>query len=627
MNRRHNYIPLIAFLLFAYILRIYQIDDQALSGDEAFSVLNWGRVTLNHLLNTVAVIDPQPPVALLSFWGWTKLIGESEFSIRMLSLLASMVTLSAIYAITTTLLNRQAALIAIFLGSVSTHQIWNAQDARHYALWMALSSLSLLAMLRAAKRPDRVGRWTMYALTASLALYTYYLEALFLLVHNIYLLFASRRRETVIKWIGSQFLIALILAPWFLQPALTNSTYQPTGTQGNILHGLAHLLAGDTNPTWQPQHLLVFLSIFILCLGLYATYRLVDVKATVLLTSLSTVPITALTLLALLTHKGYYRVRYVSPTSTALIILIAIAVYYFSSTQRLRPLTRLITPLIFTVYIGLNATSYLAYRTDPAFAKAPRWRQLRETLTTQLSQVDNGIVVRNYPDPAFDYYMQDHVPNITIPTFENAANDVIAEQTADVLETYQHIWFLPQDGVWDPDQIALQTFEDQSLFLLDQWVGSTHILLYANPYPTTPAEPQILLDHNFDSIITLTGANMFSSQASLEPGSTFSVELFWNTVSNDTRNLTVFMQLIGPARPDGSQIWAQDDHPPQQGRISPQTWELDRTFADVHTLQLPEELPSAEYTIITGIYDPKTGERLTTLSGADNVEILTFSIK
>jgi uncharacterized membrane protein len=173
----------------------------------------WGRVSLDHLLNTIALIDPQPPAALLSFYGWVRLVGDSEFAARMLSALSSTLTAAAAYGITRHFLPPRAALLACLLTAVNPYQIWYAQDLRSYSLWMALSAITLFLLLQVLKHPSRPIHWAAYIITAAASIYTFYLELFLLAGHNLCPVVQPPRPEVSLHWAISQSIIVLILAP------------------------------------------------------------------------------------------------------------------------------------------------------------------------------------------------------------------------------------------------------------------------------------------------------------------------------------------------------------------------------------------------------------------------------
>src|SRR5574341_2071175 len=305
-------LAVIALLLFAFAIRIWRLDTQALSGDEAFSVMSWGRVSLDYLLNTIALIDPQPPAALLAFYGWIHLVGDSEFAARMLSALASTLTAAAAYGITRRFLPSRGALLACLLAAVNPYQIWYAQDLRSYSLWMALSAITLFCLLNVLKRPGDPLRWIAYILSATSSIYTFYLEVFLLVGHNLYVLWYSRHnRRFLLLWAISQSVIALLLAPWFLRPELRRSGYQPTAGQPDLPDALSTLLFGRTFPL-DPHILSISLPIAV-TLILFAGALLLVWRSYPRFAAFVTIPaflpLLLLSALSLITQRGYFNPR------------------------------------------------------------------------------------------------------------------------------------------------------------------------------------------------------------------------------------------------------------------------------------------------------------------------------
>src|SRR5690606_8395628 len=89
----------IVFILVGFALRLFRLDAQALTGDEAFTIVNWTRLPLSTVFSTIALIDPQPPATMLTIIGWIRVVGDSVFAARMLSALAGTITLAAAYAL------------------------------------------------------------------------------------------------------------------------------------------------------------------------------------------------------------------------------------------------------------------------------------------------------------------------------------------------------------------------------------------------------------------------------------------------------------------------------------------------------------------------------------------------
>ena len=71
----------------------------------------------------------------------------------------------------------------------------------------------------------------------------------------------------------------------------------------------------------------------------------------------------------------------------------------------------------------------------------------------------------------------------------------------------------------------------------------------------------------------------------------------------------MFTHLLGPAKADGSTVWAGQDARPGQGSAPTTTWAPDDLILDEYQLQFPLDMPPGEYAIEAGLYDPAAGGR------------------
>ena len=98
--------------------------------------------------------------------------------------------------------------------------------------------------------------------------------------------------------------------------------------------------------------------------------------------------------------------------------------------------------------------------------------------------------------------------------------------------------------------------------------------------------------------------------------------LAWESAETPAHNYTIFAQLLDP----GQNLVASYDRPPLDGAYPTSTWLPDQPIHDPRYLPLAGVSPG-QYTLITGLYDPTTGQRLTTSQGADFVELSTITIE
>lgn len=94
----------------------------------------------------------------------------------------------------------------------------------------------------------------------------------------------------------------------------------------------------------------------------------------------------------------------------------------------------------------------------------------------------------------------------------------------------------------------------------------------------------------------------------LLPGDDLNVNLFWQTLSAvDGRNLSAFVQLLDRH----GQVVAGWEGPPVPWRQTGD-WQPGELVRSQHILRLPATLPSGRYHLVAGLFDPASGQRLTT---------------
>jgi hypothetical protein len=118
-------------------------------------------------------------------------------------------------------------------------------------------------------------------------------------------------------------------------------------------------------------------------------------------------------------------------------------------------------------------------------------------------------------------------------------------------------------------------------------------------------------------IIELTG---FALDPPTTEGVTF--RLAWRCSSQPQRDYTIFAQLLDL----NHNLAAGFDGPPLAGAYPISTWLPEQTILDPRHIPV-EALAPGDYRLVVGLYDPRTGQRLTTASGADFVELSHLTLE
>jgi 4-amino-4-deoxy-L-arabinose transferase-like glycosyltransferase len=205
---------LLAILCLAFGLRVYRLGQQNIWWDEGHAI-GAARRSLAEVTEITAY-DVHPPLYLWLLHGWLRLVGDSEFAVRYLSVIGGTATVALCYVVARRLVGRRAALLATLLMATSRFHIWWSQEARMYvwATFFVLLSTYFMIRLLYGGHLD----WWLYVLSSTAALYTLYLSGLALLVHNVFVALTwwrrPRRRRFLFNWVLGQLGIAVLYAPW-----------------------------------------------------------------------------------------------------------------------------------------------------------------------------------------------------------------------------------------------------------------------------------------------------------------------------------------------------------------------------------------------------------------------------
>ncbi len=100
------------------------------------------------------------------------------------------------------------------------------------------------------------------------------------------------------------------------------------------------------------------------------------------------------------------------------------------------------------------------------------------------------------------------------------------------------------------------------------------------------------------------------------PGSQVVVTLYWAAQQTAPADYTVFTQLLGP----DAQLHGQMDRPPLLGQWPTSQWQPGQKFMDKFVLKVSEPAPTGAYTLLVGLYDAQTGQRLPVKVNGERVQ-------
>lgn len=235
---------------------LWDLGDKQLRLDEATSwfIADRGWSGLWHAVST-SEANAGVYYALLKLW---LPLGESEFTIRVLSAIFGIATVPVVYALGRRLFGPAPAIAAAVLLATNAYFVENVQDARGYTLATFLISAASVLFVDLLRRP----RWPQvagYVALGTLAIYAHFFSGLVLAAHLTSLFFIQRRSLPVRYLFVSYLSIAIATVPlltftllndvgqidWIREPtwrSLARASVMLAGNAGTVL-AVAYLLA------------------------------------------------------------------------------------------------------------------------------------------------------------------------------------------------------------------------------------------------------------------------------------------------------------------------------------------------------------------------------------------------
>ncbi len=169
------------------------------------------RLGFGGMLRAIPASESTPPLYYVLAWSWTRVFGVSEVGLRSLSAVLGTLTIGLLYGAGARLLGRRAGLVAAALGTFAPLMIWYSQEARAYALLVAVSVAGLWAF--AAALEPGAGRRPLWAWAAAgaVSLATHYF-AVFLVGPELCWLVWTRGRRAL-PAAGVVVLVGLAVGP------------------------------------------------------------------------------------------------------------------------------------------------------------------------------------------------------------------------------------------------------------------------------------------------------------------------------------------------------------------------------------------------------------------------------
>lgn len=212
--KKQTFIMLFVLFLFLLnsILKFYGIHYSSFWIDEAYSVSEAQR-NLAGIVQDCAATD-NPPLYFILLHYWINVFGISEFAVRSLSAVFSIVTSLLLFYYAKKNLGLKTAIFVSLLFSVSTQHLYYAQETRNYALVFMLAIFSAISFSDLFSS-GKVRAVMFLTLANILLIYTHFMAGFLVACEGIVaLLFIKSKRKFFVQVVLSCVCVILCILPW-----------------------------------------------------------------------------------------------------------------------------------------------------------------------------------------------------------------------------------------------------------------------------------------------------------------------------------------------------------------------------------------------------------------------------
>ena len=274
MPERPLNLRIAAILALALVVRLLGSTSRPIWYDEAFAILFSQKGLSAMLYGTLAPTgagsaDIHPLGYYTLLWVWINIFGDSLFAVRLLSILAGIVSVFLVYLIALEALSDvRSAQLAMLLAALAPFPIHYAQEIRMYSflsMWLLLATYSYQ---RGAKTGDWRW-WALFSFSAATAQYTHNLAAFYLVPLALSPLL--QRDWKTFQYVVFAGVGALVLyLPWLIQlPAQFAKIQQAYWVEQPDISRLLTLLLVYITNTPLPDRLIAVALVFTLMIVVF----------------------------------------------------------------------------------------------------------------------------------------------------------------------------------------------------------------------------------------------------------------------------------------------------------------------------------------------------------------------
>lgn len=216
----------VAGLFLVIFLRFLYLDSNDLAMDEPFTVF-FAQADLPALFGMLHY-ENNPPLFFLLMHFWTGWFGISPVSVRFLSCVFSILTAFMLFKTGKDFFSWKVGLVAAGLFTLSDYHQLFAHEARVYALFALLTTVSMYFFLALTSRPEKKRYMMLLSLINVLLIYSHFFGFFIFLIQGLSVFLIPEYRKTILKFFLVSVLLSLIAyIPYF--PIFFSRFFQSAG--------------------------------------------------------------------------------------------------------------------------------------------------------------------------------------------------------------------------------------------------------------------------------------------------------------------------------------------------------------------------------------------------------------
>lgn len=584
-------LALVVVLMLAAATRIIDLDSRSLWADEGWTLVLSEGPTAADITQRMA-FDQHPPLYFILIHQWRDITGDTEFALRMLSVLTALLAVAGIYQLGKSMFGVETGLLAALLLALWDHHIDLSQDVRHYSQLATLIILSTWFYFRLiqqspASRSTRIG----YVLLSSALLYSHYLGG-FVLICQFVHMFVFVRPWQALRWSMFHFTaICVTFLPWF--PVVVRQNQVRWETPLYYLNALP-----STSETYVMVrdavigHQYGFIGLLVV-LGIFFIYRE--------------------------NGRDVFRFRPFLPTFFLVLWVVGYVVMTFALNRPGREFLTIrnfivITPAVVLLaahgltnlefrlrYLMLSVLVVMMLSTVDTRQLKPPWREVFQNVATY--HQDNepvlmDIWVGDFPGR---YYVEQQTGDSTPWLSLREARDTYRTQFLPVVKGYiqEHdaFWLVFWRSTPVDEMPYAEGFEEagfqQTVALFENHVGNR---IYSYRYDRVTGDNVGQFWFESAPLIALQNAELPSTASA---GEALPVRLLFAAIDSPPVDYSISVFLLDES---GQLAAPPQDGPPQNGAAPTSQWQPGQLVFDQPRLPLPDNLAVGTYTVGVRVY-------------------------